>query len=38
MVCPLKHVHVQDASSFVLMQKTRQGLGNVGDVMAGYTP
>jgi len=32
MVCPLKHVHVQDASSFVLMQKTRQGLGNVGDV------
>jgi len=38
MVCPLKHVHVQDATSFVLMLKTLQGFGNVMDVMASYIP
>jgi len=38
MVYPLKRVHVQDATSFVLMPKTQQGFGNVMDVMASYIP
>ncbi len=38
MVGPLKHVHVQDATSFVLMHKTWQGFGNIRDVIACYIP
>jgi hypothetical protein len=38
MVRPLKHVHAQNATSFVLMPKTLQGFGNVVDVMARYIP
>jgi hypothetical protein len=38
MVCPLKHVHAQNATSLVLMPKTRQGFGNVVDVMTRYIP
>jgi hypothetical protein len=32
MVCPLKHVRAQNATSLVLMPKTLQGFGNVIDV------
>jgi hypothetical protein len=38
MVHPLKRVHVQDATSLVLMLKTLQDIGNVVDVMASYIP
>jgi hypothetical protein len=38
MVHPLKHVHVQNATSLVLMPKIQQCFKNVVDVMVGYIP
>ncbi len=38
MVRPLKHVHVENATSLLLMPIILQGFGNVVDVMASYIP
>jgi hypothetical protein len=38
MVHPLKHVHVQNATSLVLMLKIWQCFMNLMDVMASYIP